>query len=111
MARFSRVDKGLGVAVVPARLADGATVAPIALSAGIPEKVSSYVLPVVADKQEPGLQTARTVTLRNDTGLYMPPGEASGFWKEEFIGYSPFPGLKPGESCDIGFGVAAGVKK
>ncbi len=111
MASLPKVDKSLGGAVVPARLADGATVSPMPLGAGVPARVGSYLMPVVSDKQEPGLQTAKTVTLRNDTGLFMPPGEASGFWKEEFIGQLPFPGLKPGESCIMGFGISGGVTK
>ncbi len=111
MASFPKVDKSQVVAVVPARLADGSLVSPLPIRAGLSATVASYLLPVVAEKQEPGLQTGRTVTLRNDTDHLMPPGEATGFWNEEFLGQLPFPGLKPGASCNMSFGVAAGQAK
>lgn len=106
MARLPVVEKGGASLVVQSLLLNSVYPAPIPLGAGGVSKVSSYRLPIVSEKVVPTLQKSVAVTVRNDTGAYLPPGDSSGFYQEEFIGYTRFGGLRPSESADLMFGAS-----
>ena len=103
-AHLPRSEKGAKAAVVPARLAEALDMAPIPVNATALPKVATYTLPIVSLKRQPGLQTIVTVSLRNGSSSFLPPGEVSGFLDGEFLGATAFPGVKPGETVELQFG-------
>ncbi|MBT0662924.1 hypothetical protein KI809_01320 [Geobacter pelophilus] len=112
MARLPDLPKADSLLVIPAELAASGNMAPIPIVAGKAAKVAVFRLPVIAEKQLPALQKTVEITLRNDSGRYLPSGDATGFWHEEFLGRTGFAGLKPAESTVLTFGspVATGLE-
>ncbi|MEA5113443.1 MAG: hypothetical protein VB050_05385 [Geobacteraceae bacterium] len=45
-----------------------------------------------------------TVTFLNTSGKNLPAGEACGYWRNEYMGKSPFSGCRPNESASLVFG-------
>ncbi|GAM08127.1 hypothetical protein OR1_00398 [Geobacter sp. OR-1] len=92
------------VQLVAAGISGAGSSVPLAVRPGNPARVNSVRLPVTAVKPMPDLQKSVAVTITNSTDRFLPPGDAAGFWQEEFLGHSSFAGLKPGESCLLTFG-------
>jgi hypothetical protein len=107
MARLPDLPKTDSSLVIPAELAAAGNLAPIPVVEGRVAKVAVFRLPVIAEKQLPALQKTVEITLRNDSGRYLPPGDVAGFWQEEFLGRTGFAGLKLADSVVLTFGVSA----
>lgn len=45
-----------------------------------------------------------TVTFNNTSGKALPAGEACGYWRNEYMGKTPFGGCRPNESASLVFG-------
>jgi hypothetical protein len=108
MATVPAAEKGVSSQVITSLISSGVYPSPVRIGTGNVAKVASYRLPVLSEKILQTLQKSFAVTLRNDSGVYLPPGESSGYLQEEFIGYTRVGGMKPSESADLVFGVSAG---
>jgi hypothetical protein len=66
------------------------------------------ILSVERDNSSGGIKQLKLI---NELQNLLPPGSATVFWQEEFIGEVSFPGAKPGETITVNFmdpGAAAG---
>lgn len=100
-------EKGVSSFVVTSALSRGSNPVPIAPDAA--GKVSTYRLSETSERVLQNLQKGVIATIRNDSAVYLPPGEASGFLNEEFIGFSRFSGLKPSDSAEVSFGLSTEI--
>lgn len=88
-------------AVVFARLADGV---PENLLPNMLMPRQPIVLPVERALYRGGPGSSLTFTVSNTGGFTLPPGEATCYWRGEYLGVVAFPGCGPGEARDVTVG-------
>lgn len=102
-ALFPRDVKG-AAKVVASRLGDTGPANFFTVGAGNPPRISVWRLPVTTDTGSVGTVETVTVKLRNDSGGYLPPGDASLFIREEYVGTVWLSGGTPGGTVELSVG-------
>lgn len=105
-ALLPRDGKG-AVKVVAARLSDPPA-ASAAVGFGSPPRIAAWKLPSTSEISGASGMGGVTVKLRNDSGWYLPPGEAAVFLQEEYIGTAAIPGVSSGGVVELTVGDGAG---
>jgi hypothetical protein len=89
------------VAVVPFTMAEApADADPLPVSGGL-GRVNSFKLPLDKAQFHPLLLSSLVFTVRNQSKLRLPAGEAACYWQGEYIGKVRFDGALPGESREL----------
>ena len=96
--------KGATVAVVPASLTEPSTEAPLPATSERFAKVAAFTLPVEREQFSPSISPSLSFSVKNLTQRKLPAGEASCYWKGEYLGNVKFPGFQPGESRELACG-------
>ncbi|KAF0220158.1 MAG: hypothetical protein FD174_1397 [Geobacteraceae bacterium] len=96
--------KGVTVAVVPAAVAEASAEAPLPAASESLAKVAAFTFPVEKEQFSPSLPPSLSFSVKNLSSRKFPAGEASCYWKGEYLGNAKFPGFQPGETRELACG-------
>jgi hypothetical protein len=89
------------VYVIPFTMAEApADADPLPVNGGL-GRVTSFKLPLDKAQFHPLLLSSLVFTVRNQSKLRLPAGEAACYWQGEYIGKARFDGALPGESREL----------
>jgi len=97
--------RGAVLSVVPSTLAEAGAIdgAPRPLSLHN-DLIDSFTLALTREELSKGAVPVLSFSFANSSGRTFPAGEASGYWKGEYIGKSGFETCGPGTSRSLSFG-------
>lgn len=102
-ARLPQEAQG-SVFVLPALLSDPAVGTRVPVPGQTDAVVASFRTRVSQEDFLPGARSSVTFVLHNDTRGKLPEGNASCYWKGEYLGAAPLPALAPAESLKMAAG-------
>jgi hypothetical protein len=96
-----QTDKGDAVAVVPAPMAEASAEGPMPAATDRFTKVAAFTFPVEKEQFSPSLPAVLSFSLKNSLQRTLPSGEATCYWKGEYLGKVKFTGFQPGEVREL----------
>lgn len=104
-AKMPAAEPNVSTVVVPLPLVEtiGAEIPQYPVSAGI-TSIATFRLPLEKEELVKGAVPYLSLVLDNTSSLYLPAGEASGYWGGEYLGNAAFSGCLPGKTLALQFG-------
>ena len=104
-AILPKMEKGVTVTVVAALLAEAADEKALSGPAGIPSpQLAAFTFPVEHEKSSSTTLSSISFSFRNSSIRRLPAGEASCYFRGEYMGKTAFSGALPGETRELAFG-------
>jgi hypothetical protein len=104
IADLPAIARGAEVAVVPASMAESAGKAPLPVTGERSGHVVALRLPVEKAQVAQTPQSCLSFSFRGPADTRLPAGEASCFWRGEYLGKVRFEGALPGELKELAVG-------
>jgi hypothetical protein len=103
-AILPQTEKGSTVAVVPAIVAEAVEVAAVPATSDVLPQVTAFTFPLEKELLTSAPRSTLAFAFKNHTNRRLPAGEASCYWRGEYLGKSAFAGVLPGETKELTFG-------
>jgi len=104
-AEFPKTDDGAKVSVAPALLNERGGTEPLwPITDEHTKRLISFNFPIEHENLSPQPIPSLSFRIKNISSMKLPPGEASCFFKGEYLGKTLFKGAAPGEAVDLSFG-------
>jgi len=103
-AILPQTEKGARVTVVPALLAEAAGVAAVPAASDVLPQITAFTFPLEKEQFTAAPRSALAFAFKNLANRRLPAGEASCYWRGEYLGKAAFGGILPGETRELTFG-------